>query len=106
MQNCASACRRGCRTMVSLRMRSKNAFDGGLKRVPKRLLFGPQTNPGFHAGEVVVKVVHLLIVLRDCGGQRKGRKGNRGGKRPKGNSFHGDTLVGCLVPAFAEAGLV
>jgi hypothetical protein len=87
-------------------MRSKNAFDGGLKRVPKRLLFGPQTNPGFHAGEVVVKVVQLLIVLRDCGGQRKGGKGNGGGKRPKGNSFHGDTLVCSLVPAFAEAGLV
>jgi hypothetical protein len=87
-------------------MRSKNAFDGGLKRVPKRLLFGPQTNPGFHAGEVVVKVVQLLIVLRDCGGQRKGGKGNGGGKRPKGNSFHGDTLVCCLGPAFAEAGLV
>jgi hypothetical protein len=53
-----------------------------------------------------VKVVQLLIVLRDCGGQRKGGKGNGGGKRPKGNSFHGDTLVCCLGPAFAEAGLV
>jgi hypothetical protein len=74
-------------------MRSKNAFDSGLKRVPKRLLFGPQTNPGFHAGEVVVKVVHLRVALRDCGGQRKARKGNGGGKRRKGNSFHGDTLV-------------
>src|SRR5271163_331871 len=94
-------------SLVTRRMRSKNAFDGGLKRVPKRLLFGPQTNPGFHAGEVVVKVVRLLIALRDCGGQRKGGKGNGdGGKRPKGNSFHGDTLDCCLVPAFVGAGLV
>jgi hypothetical protein len=96
----------GALSLVTRRMRSKNAFDGGLKRIPKRLLFGPQTNPGFHAGEVVVKVVQLLIALRDRGGQRKGGKGNGGGKRPKGNSFHGDTLVCCLDPAFAEAGLV
>jgi hypothetical protein len=83
----------GALSLVTRRMRPKKAFDGGLKRVPKRLLFGPQTNPGFHAGEVVVKVVHLLIALRDCGGQRKGRKGNGGGgKRPNGNSFHGDAL--------------
>ena len=91
-------------SLVTRRMGSKNAFDGGLKRVPKRLLFRSQTNPCFHPGEVVVKVVHLLIALRDCGGQRKGGKGNRGGKRPKGNSFHGDTLVCCLLPASAEAG--
>jgi hypothetical protein len=78
-----------------------------LKRVPKRLLLGPQTNPGFHAGEVVVKVVHVLIALRDRGGQRKGGNINRGGgERPKGNSFHGDILVCCLVAAFAEVGLV
>ncbi len=75
----------GALSLVTRRMRSKNAFDGGLKRVPKRLLFRSQTNPGFHPGEVVVKVVHLLIALRDCGGQRKGGKGNRGGgKRPEG----------------------
>jgi hypothetical protein len=75
-------------------MRSKNAFDRGLKRVPKRLLFGPQTNPAFHAGEVVVKLVPLLIVLRDCGGQGEGGEGNGGGgKRPKKNAFHGGSLV-------------
>jgi hypothetical protein len=75
-------------------MRSKNAFDGGLKRVPKGLLFGPQTNPGFHTGEVVVKDVQLLIALRDCGGQGKGGKGNGGGgKRHKKDAFHGDTFV-------------